>query len=76
MDTQEKVEFWYEMPQLVRYWRADLNTYCLGIAFHSYIIDCDTGALFSIKEILSHASTALEADDLIIEYEWMKLGDC
>ena len=67
------MEFYYEVPFQVRYWRPGVGQ-GYGIAFHEFVIDIYDGQVFSTKEILA---SPLDPDDAIVERcEWAPLtGD-
>lgn len=68
------MEFYYDAPMQVRYLEQIINgakCYALGIAFHEFIIDAKTGAVFGTKEILARCD---DPDDAIIEWgDWHSL---
>lgn len=67
------MDYWYDMPMVVRYRRPTDEKELIGIAYREVVIDLETGIVWPIKEILKN--WAGDIDDAIIEWcEWKPLS--
>lgn len=75
MKLYEYEPLYYGTPCQVRYFDADLEHYCGGVALEDRIIDGRTGELYYIEEIVYSAQKkGIHWDDAVIELEWVDLS--
>lgn len=71
------MELYYHEPFQVAYIKMDASgEYATGIAYHDYIIDIQTGAAYTTRDVVINADALkIEIDDAVVEWsDWAPLS--